>query len=262
MTTPLHAAHKNLVDVDDLVVSGDTTLAGTLGVTGAATFAYNYRDSTTFGDIQLEAYNKYSPSTTIDSHRIKLMEAQTFGGYMSFSGIDSGSHGNHLELGYITGGNSLEYPFIRMNIGDADTIEMFKPLAVTGNATVGGTLNVTNAATLGGGEVVTIKNVVFNGAESTQATTGTQTVKKMLFQGTLPSSGEFFKITSSKTGLTSANRVIASHLMAYSGTNSWYHFSAPSYLSFISSGTTAGEIQHTFPGFYGGNAFKLYVEYY
>ena len=256
MTTPLHAAHKNLVDVDDLVVSGDTTLAGTLGVTGAATFAYNYRDSTTFGEIQLEAYNKYSPDTTIDSHIIRLMEAQTFGGYMSFSGIDNTGDTtptNHLEFGIISAGN--EIPSMRIHHHGADTIEMFKPLAVTGNATVGGTLNVT------GGEVVTKKDLTFNGQLSNGATTGTGVIKKMLFQGTLPASGAFFRITASQTGLTSTNVVVAKHFVVDSGVNSWYHLT-DNYLSFLTSGANAGSIEHTFASFYNGKAFKLYVEYY
>jgi hypothetical protein len=268
MTTPLHATHNashhDDLEVDDLVVSGDTTLAGTLDFTGAAKFAYNYRDSTTFGEIQLEAYNKYSPDTTIDSHIIRLMEAQTFGGYMSFSGIDSNNNTtptNNMEFGIITGGT--ENPSMRINVGGADTIEMFKPLAVTGNATVGGTLTVTDAATLGGGEIVNRKVIFFGSDNVTKRyTRNTVTIKKLVLAGTFPTSGgNTIQIRPQHSGLSDTSMIVT--------LNIWYvldNASPTSAYRLRNFGNhdmlNDGTIQIAFIDNDRGDAFVIYIEYY
>ena len=250
-------------------------VTGALNVTGDATFA-----ATQFGDkngnIILEAYEKISTSTSDgnspDSHRIKLMEDSGFGGYMSFSGLDNGDGqilpNNYMEIGIITGSN--EASAIRIthtsNTPGTGSIEMFKPLAVTGNATVGGTLTVTDAATLTGGEVVTklaLLNAVNNVTNDTDDTnSGTLVIKKLLLTGTFPASATSLGIRYEEHGLNGNKRIVGSSLWIAT-TGGWKTSGFHNYdIEFVPGGNLTLGCRNDDQTDDRGKAFLLYLDYY
>ena len=186
---------------------------------------------------------------------------------MSFSGLDNGDGqilpNNYMEIGIITGSN--EASAIRIthtsNTPGTGSIEMFKPLAVTGNATVGGTLTVTNAATLGGGEIVNRKVVQFDSSNVTNRyTSDTVTIKKLVLAGSFPDNdGNTIQIRTQDSGLSSSSKVATLNIFVnINGPTGPYRWRCYGEHDKLSDGT----IRIAFIENDRNKAFVIYIEYY